>query len=55
MTETFAPFLRDGRLDAVLEPCCPPLPGFFLAYTSRRHQPPKLRALIDHVRKWRHR
>lgn len=53
MAETFAPLLRTGELRAVLEPYCPPLPGFFLFYPSRRHLPMTLRALVDHVRDWR--
>lgn len=50
MAETFAPLLRTGELCAVLEPYCPPLPGFYLFYPSRRLLPMKLRALVDHVR-----
>ena len=53
MAETFAPLLHTGELRAVLEPYCPPLPGFFLFYPSRHHLPMKLRALVDHVRGWR--
>jgi DNA-binding transcriptional LysR family regulator len=53
MAETFAPWLNDGRLCAVLDPFCPPLPGFFLFYPSRRHLAPKLRAMVDHVKAWR--
>ena len=53
MAETFAPWLRKGELVAVLQPFCPAIPGFFLFYSSRRHLPPKLRALIDHVGDWR--
>lgn len=53
MAETFAPLLHTGELRTVLEPYCPPLPGFFLFYPSRRHLPAKLRALVDHVRDWR--
>ena len=55
MTETFAPWLERGELEAVLDRYCPSLPGFFLFYPSRRHLPPKLRALVDHARDWRHR
>ena len=50
MAETFAPLLKTGELLAVLEPYCPPLPGFYLFYPSRRHLPMKLRALVNHVR-----
>jgi DNA-binding transcriptional LysR family regulator len=53
MSETFAPWLHGGELREVLEPFCPPLPGFFLFYPSRRHMPLKLRALVDHVADWR--
>jgi DNA-binding transcriptional LysR family regulator len=53
MAETFAPLLDTGKLRAVLGPYCPPLPGFYLFYPSRRHLPMKLRALVDHVRDWR--
>ncbi|WP_152048677.1 LysR family transcriptional regulator [Aureimonas psammosilenae] len=53
MAETFAPWLKSGDLSEVLVPFCPPLPGFFLFYPSRRHMPLKLRALVDHVREWR--
>lgn len=53
MADTFAPWLKDGRLCAVLDPFCPPLPGFFLFYPSRRHLAPKLRALVDHVKERR--
>lgn len=42
--------LADGRLIRVLEDWCPPLPGFFLYYPSRRHMPPGLRALIDFLK-----
>lgn len=55
MAETFAPLLHTGELRAILEPYCPPLPGFFLFYPGRRHLPMKLRALVDHVRDWRNR
>ncbi|MEL7756759.1 LysR substrate-binding domain-containing protein [Citromicrobium bathyomarinum] len=53
MADTFAPFLQSGELRAVLEPYCPPLPGFFLFYPNRRHLPITLRALVDHLRDWR--
>lgn len=53
MAETFAPWLSRGELSVVLKAFCPPLPGFFLFYPSRRHMPLKLRALVDHVRDWR--
>lgn len=55
MAETFAPWLKEGRLRAVLDPFCPLLPGFFLFYPNRRHLAPKLRAMVDHVKDWRRR
>ena len=55
MAETFAPWLRNGELSSVLDPYCPPFPGFYLFYSNRRHSPPRLRAMIDHVRDWRRR
>jgi DNA-binding transcriptional LysR family regulator len=39
--------LESGRLVRVLAPHCPPFPGFFLYFPSRKHLAPKLRALID--------
>ncbi|GGE06197.1 LysR family transcriptional regulator [Aureimonas endophytica] len=53
MEETFRPHLDRGELVAMLEDFCPPFPGFFLYYPSRRHMPAKLRALVDHVRRER--
>jgi DNA-binding transcriptional LysR family regulator len=55
MADTFAPWIETGELCPVLEPFCPPLPGFFLFYPNRRHLPMKLRALVEHVRMWRNR
>ena len=51
LEETFRPYLDRGDLVPVLEGFCPPFPGFFLYYPSRRHMAPKLRALIDHVKR----
>ena len=53
MEETFRPHLDRGELVAVLEGYCPPFPGFFLYFPDRRNLAPKLRALVDHVRKRR--
>lgn len=46
----FEPWLRRGELVPMLEAFLPPFPGFFLYFPDRRNQPPKLRALIEHVR-----
>lgn len=52
--ECLRPWLKTGALVPLLSEFCPPYPGFFLYYPSRRNQAPKLRALIDHVREQRH-
>jgi DNA-binding transcriptional LysR family regulator len=48
--EQVAPLLAKRRLVRVLGDWCPPFPGYFLYYPSRRHQPPGLSALIDALR-----
>ena len=48
--EEVAPLLARRRLVRVLEDWCPPFPGYFIYYPSRRHQPPGLSALIDALR-----
>lgn len=45
-----APFLSTGRLVRVLEDWCPPFPGYFLYYPSRRQQPAALAAVIHTLR-----
>jgi DNA-binding transcriptional LysR family regulator len=50
MEETFRPYLERGELVPLLEEFLPPFQGFFLYFADRRNLPPKLRALIDHVR-----
>ena len=42
--------VASGALIRVLEDWCPPFPGFFLYYPSRRQQPAALSALIDTLR-----
>lgn len=44
------PQLASGALVRVLEDWCPPFPGYFLYYASRRQQPRALAALIDALR-----
>ncbi|EFH13696.1 LysR family transcriptional regulator [Teichococcus cervicalis] len=51
MEESFRPWIGRGELVPLLEDYCPPFPGFFLYFPSRRHLAPKLRALIDHLRR----
>ncbi|MCC6165568.1 MAG: LysR family transcriptional regulator [Acidobacteria bacterium] len=45
-----APHLQSGALVRVLEDWCPPFPGYFLYYPSRKHQPAPLTALINALR-----
>lgn len=49
MEASFDEAIARGELVPLLEAYCPYFPGFFLHYPSRRHAPPKLRALIDYV------
>lgn len=51
LEDSFRPWLDNGRLVTVLEDFCPPFAGFYLYYPSRRNMAPKLRALVDHVRR----
>jgi DNA-binding transcriptional LysR family regulator len=44
------PHLTKGTFVRVLEDWCPPFPGYFLYYPSRRQQPAALAALIDALR-----
>lgn len=48
--EQVASLVAKRRLVRVLEDWCPPFPGYFLYYPSRRHQPPGLSALIEALR-----
>jgi DNA-binding transcriptional LysR family regulator len=47
-----ADLVASGRLMRAIEDWCPPFPGFYLYYPSRRHTPPALAALI-HALRWR--
>lgn len=55
---TFAPWecmrdhFADGTLVPLLEDFLPPFAGFYLYFPQRQNMAPKLRALIDHVRRW---
>jgi DNA-binding transcriptional LysR family regulator len=50
LESSVAAHLSSRRLVRVLEPFCPPFPGFFLYYPSRTHLAPKLSALVDFLR-----
>jgi DNA-binding transcriptional LysR family regulator len=45
--EQARPHIESGALIRVLEDWCPPFPGFFLYYPSRKQQPAALGALIE--------
>jgi len=47
--------VRSGLLQTVLEDWCPPFPGPFLYYPSRRQLPPTLAAFAQFVLEWRKR
>ena len=48
--DRIAEHLASGALVRVLEDWCPPFPGFFLYYPSRKQQPAALAAVIDTFR-----
>ncbi|MCW8125839.1 LysR family transcriptional regulator [Microbulbifer halophilus] len=50
LEQTVCEHLESGRLQSLLECWCPPSPGFYLYYPSRRHLPAKLRVFIDFLR-----
>jgi DNA-binding transcriptional LysR family regulator len=45
--------VKSGALVSVLEDWCPPFPGPFLYYPSRRQPPPALAAFVAFVAEWR--
>lgn len=53
MEETFRPWVESGELVSLLRKFLPTFPGFYLYFPNRRNQPPKLRALVEHVRAFR--
>ena len=57
VTLAFESHVRDaiarGELVSVLEEFCAPFPGYYLYYPQRRQASRALRALIDHLRRWR--
>lgn len=52
MEESFRRAIERGDLIPVLENYGPRFAGFYLYYPSRRNAAPKLRALIDHLKRW---
>ncbi|MDX3929346.1 MAG: LysR family transcriptional regulator [Shinella sp.] len=53
MEESFRPWVERGELVPILEDFCPRFAGFYLYYPNRRNMAPKLRALVDHLRRLR--
>ncbi|WP_281169186.1 LysR family transcriptional regulator [Thalassobaculum salexigens] len=51
--DTFRPYVDRGELVSLLEEFLPPFPGLFLYYPQRLNMAPKLRALVEHTRRWR--
>jgi len=47
MQQSISGLIVEGRLVQVLKDWCPPFPGYFLYYPSRRNQPAALAALIE--------
>ena len=52
MEESFQPAMARGELVPLLEAFCPSFAGFYLYYPGRRAMAPKLRALVDHLRRF---
>lgn len=52
--DCFDEHFHSGALMPLLETYLPPFTGFSLYFPQRKHMAPKLRALVDHVRQWRH-
>lgn len=50
MEESFRPAIARNQLVPILDTYCPYFAGFYLYYPGRRNLPPKMRALVDHVR-----
>jgi len=48
--EQVAGYIAKGRLVRVLEDWTPPIPGFYMYYPSRQHQPAALSALVNALR-----
>lgn len=50
MADTFRLYIARGELTPVLEDFFAPFAGFYLYFPDRRNMPPKLRALVDHLK-----
>ena len=48
--QEFAPHIAEGRLVRVLEDWCPPFPGYYLYYPSRRQPSPAFSLVVDALR-----
>ncbi len=48
--EEFAPHLEEGRLVRVLDDWCPPFPGYYLYYPSRRQPAPAFSLVVNALR-----
>ncbi len=48
--DEFAPHIEEGRLVQVLEDWCPPFPGYYLYYPSRRQPSPAFSLVVDALR-----
>ena len=48
--EEFAPHIHEGRLVRVLEDWCPPFPGYYLYYPSRRQPSPAFSLVLNALR-----
>jgi DNA-binding transcriptional LysR family regulator len=46
-------YLDRGELVSLLDKFCVPFPGYYLYYPQRRQASRALRALIDHLKRWR--
>ncbi|NZA26222.1 LysR family transcriptional regulator [Luteimonas sp. SJ-92] len=53
LEENYRQWVESGQLVPLLQDWLPPFAGFFLYFPSRHNQPRKLRALVEHVRKFR--
>jgi DNA-binding transcriptional LysR family regulator len=50
MEDEVAEHVAAGRLVRVLADWCPPFPGYYLYYPSRRQTPPALAAVVEALR-----